>query len=189
MPVGSETLKFGIKQVDKSQVLALKIQRSCRFERYPLVKANDEGLYRHRNDPHHRNDLRHRNDTGSHYQNDPRNIGNGIKRTTKTGQQFSACFLSIYIAFFFLRCVIYLYRTLFCCKLFLFFSGGGGGGFNTRLYLFKRCNSLMSSISSNFFFLFFYFWKKTQGCVRYYGDDQTVCDLCQYMETHPDVME
>ena len=28
-----------------------------------------------------------------------------------------------------------------------------------------------------------------RGCVRYYCDDQTVCDLCQYMETHPDVME
>ena len=39
------------------------------------------------------------------------------------------------------------------------------------------------------FFTFFYFWKKTQGCVRYYGDDQTVCDLCQYMKTHPGVME
>ena len=64
-------------------------------------------LYRHRNDPHHRNDLRHRNDTGGHDRNDPRNIGNGIKRTTKTGQQFSACFLIIYIASF-LRCVIYL---------------------------------------------------------------------------------
>ena len=71
-------------------------------------------LYRHRNDPYHRNDLRHRNDpnhhrndTGGHHRNDPRNIGNGIKRTTKTGQQFSACFLFIYIASF-LRCVIYL---------------------------------------------------------------------------------
>ena len=49
----------------------------------------------------------HRNDTGGHHLNDPRNIGNGIKRTTKTGQQFSACFLFIYIASF-LRCVIYL---------------------------------------------------------------------------------
>ena len=47
----------------------------------------------------------HRND--NHHLNDPRNIGNGIKRTTKTGQQFSACFLFIYIASF-LRCVIYL---------------------------------------------------------------------------------
>ena len=28
-----------------------------------------------------------------------------------------------------------------------------------------------------------------RGCVRYYCDDQTVCDLCQYMETHPDVIE
>ena len=56
---------------------------------------------------HHRNDPHHRNDTGGHHLNDPRNIGNGIKRTTKTGQQFSACFLFIYIASF-LRCVIYL---------------------------------------------------------------------------------
>ena len=56
---------------------------------------------------HHRNDPHHQNDTGGHHQNDPRNIGNGIKRTTKTGQQFSACFLFIYIASF-LRCVIYL---------------------------------------------------------------------------------
>ena len=45
--------------------------------------------------------------TPNHHRNDPRNIGNGIKRTTKTGQQFSACFLFIYIASF-LRCVIYL---------------------------------------------------------------------------------
>ena len=49
----------------------------------------------------------HRNDTGGHHRNDPRNIGSGIKRTTKTGQQFSACFLFIYIASF-LRYVIYL---------------------------------------------------------------------------------
>jgi hypothetical protein len=27
------------------------------------------------------------------------------------------------------------------------------------------------------------------GCVRYYSDDQTVCDLCQYLETHPDAKE
>ena len=56
---------------------------------------------------HHRNDPHHRNDTGGHPRNDPRNIGNGIKRTTKTGQQFSAGFLFIYITSF-LRCVIYL---------------------------------------------------------------------------------
>ena len=49
----------------------------------------------------------HRNDTGGHYRNDPRNIRNGIKGTRKTGQQFSACFLFIYIASF-LRCAIYL---------------------------------------------------------------------------------
>ena len=47
---------------------------------------------------HHRNDPHHRNDTGGHHRNDPRNIGNGIKGTRKTGQQFSACFLFIYIA-------------------------------------------------------------------------------------------
>ena len=109
---------------------------------------------------HHRNDSHHRNDTGGHYRNDPRNIGNGIKRTPKTGQQLSACFLFIYIASF-SRCVIYLYRTLFCCNLFFFFfRGGGGGGFNTTLYLFKRCNSLMSSISSKFFYFFFIFGRK-----------------------------
>ena len=56
---------------------------------------------------HHRNDPHHRNDTGGHHRNDPRNIGNGVKRTTKTGQQFSACFLFIHIASF-LRCVVYL---------------------------------------------------------------------------------
>ena len=65
----------------------------------------------------------HRNDTGGHHRNDPRNIGNGIKRTTKTGQQFSACFLFVYIASF-LRCVTStFYYTLFCRKLF--FLGGG----------------------------------------------------------------
>ena len=56
---------------------------------------------------HHRNDPHHRNDTGGHHRNDPRNIRNGIKGTRKTGQQFSACFLFIYIASF-LRCAIYL---------------------------------------------------------------------------------
>ena len=61
---------------------------------------------------HHRNDPHHRNDTGGHHRNDPRNIGNGIKRTTKTGQQFRACFLFIYIASF-LRCVIYLFTALY----------------------------------------------------------------------------
>ena len=66
-----------------------------------VVKNCPKQLYCHRNDPH------HRNDTGDQHQNDPRNTGNGIKRTTKTGQQFSACFLFIYIASF-LRCVIYL---------------------------------------------------------------------------------
>ena len=49
----------------------------------------------------------HRNDTAGHHRNDPRNIRNGIKGTRKTGQQFSACFLFIYIASF-LRCAIYL---------------------------------------------------------------------------------
>ena len=49
----------------------------------------------------------HRNDTSGHHQNDPRNIGNGIKRTTKTRQQFSGCFLFIYFASF-LRCVFFL---------------------------------------------------------------------------------
>ena len=63
----------------------------------------------------------HRNDTGGHHRNDPRNIGNGIKRTTKTGQQFSACFLFIYIASF-LRCVIYL-LPLFILQYFFFFFG------------------------------------------------------------------
>ena len=59
---------------------------------------------------HHRNDPHHRNDTGGHHRNDPRNIGNGIKGTRKTGQQFSACFLFIYIASF-LRCAIYRFST------------------------------------------------------------------------------
>ena len=66
------------------------------------------------NDPPPRNDLppqnapnQHRNDTGGHHQNDPLYIGNGIKRTTKTRQQFSGCFLFIYIASF-LRCVFFL---------------------------------------------------------------------------------
>ena len=62
----------------------------------------------------------------------------------------------LFILHLFLRCVIYLYRTLFCCKLFCFFRRGGGGGFNTKLYLFKRCNSLMSSISSNCFYFFLF---------------------------------
>ena len=119
---------------------------------------SEESLCRHRNDPYHRNDLRHRNDphhrndTGGHHRNDPRNIGNEIKRTTKTGQQFRACFLFIYIASF-LRCVIYLFTALYFavnCLLVFFW-------FNTRQYLFKRCISLMSSISSNFFS---YFCKK-----------------------------
>ena len=32
---------------------------------------------------HHRNDPHHRNDTGGHCRNDPLNMRNGIKRTTK----------------------------------------------------------------------------------------------------------
>ena len=43
---------------------------------------------------HHRNDPLHRNDTGGNHRNDPWNIGNGIKRTTKTGQQ---CRLPLYL--------------------------------------------------------------------------------------------
>ena len=96
---------------------------------------------------HRRNDPRHQNDTGGHHRNDPRNIGNRIKRTTKTGHQFSACFLFIYIASF-LRCVTYLLPHFILQQIVVFFW------FNTRQYLFKRCNSLMSSISSNFFFIF-----------------------------------
>ena len=95
---------------------------------------------------HHRNDPHHRNDTGGHHRNDPRNIGNGIKGTRKTGKQFSAWFLFIYIASFY-GVQFTFYRTLFCSKLFFFW-------FNTRQYLFKRCNSLMSSISSNFLKIF-----------------------------------
>ena len=53
-----------------------------------VIKNCLKQLYRHRNNPH------HRNDTGGHHRNDPRKTGNGIKRTTKTGQQFSACFLA-----------------------------------------------------------------------------------------------
>ena len=66
-----------------------------------MISATEMTLNHPRNDPH------HQNDTGGHHRNDSRNIENGIKRTTKTGQQFSACFLFIYIASF-LRCVIYL---------------------------------------------------------------------------------
>ena len=58
-----------------------------------MISATEMTPNHHRNDPHHRNDSR--------------NTGNGIKRTTKTGQQFSACFLFIFIAYF-LLCVIYL---------------------------------------------------------------------------------
>ena len=81
---------------------------------------------------HHRNDPHHRNDTGGHHRNDPRNIGSGIKRTTKTGQQFSAvnCFVffffgltldnncskdAIHLCLLFLR-IFFLY---FCKKIFL----------------------------------------------------------------------
>ena len=52
----------------------------------------------------------HRNVTGGHHRHDPWSIGNKIKRATKNGQQFSACFLFIYIASF-LRCAIYLFIT------------------------------------------------------------------------------
>ena len=72
---------------------------------------------------HHRNDPHHRNDTGGHHLNDPRNIGNAIMRTTKTGQQFSACFLFIYIASFFTVCNLpftALYFAVNC--LFVFFG-------------------------------------------------------------------
>ena len=82
-----------------------KIMKACNAtEMIPtieMISATEMTPNHHRNDPH------HRNDTGSHHRNDPRNIGNGIKGTRKTGQQFSACFSFIYIASF-LRCAIYL---------------------------------------------------------------------------------
>ena len=53
-----------------------------------MISATEMTPNYHRNDPH------HRNDTAGHHRNEPRNIGNGIKRTRKTGQQFSACFLA-----------------------------------------------------------------------------------------------
>ena len=82
-----------------------------------MISATEMTLNHHRNDPH------HRNDTGGHHRNDPRNIGNGIKRNTKTGQQFSACFLFVYIASF-LRCVIYLLLHFILHEIV--FLGGGG---------------------------------------------------------------
>ena len=69
---------------------------------------------------HHRNDPHHRNDTGSHHRNDPRNIGNGIKGTRKTGQQFSACFLFIYIASFFTVCNLPFIALYFAVNGFFF---------------------------------------------------------------------
>ena len=61
--------------------------------------------------------------------------------------------LFIYLyCIFFTVCNLPFYSTLFCSKLFVCFFW-----FNTRQYLFKRCISLMSSISSNFFL---YFCKK-----------------------------
>ena len=53
------------------------------------------------------NPNQHQNNTSGHHQNDPLYIGNGIKRTTKTRQQFSGCFLFILIASF-LQCVFFL---------------------------------------------------------------------------------
>ena len=49
------------------------------------------------------------------------------------------------------------YSTLFCSKLFFFWFNTSSRAPDTRQYLFKRCNSLMYSISSNFFL---YFCKK-----------------------------
>ena len=44
------------------------------------------------------------------------------------------------------------------------------------------CGKKYKSVSSGIHVL-------ERECVRYYCDDQTVFDLCQYMETNPDVME
>ena len=46
----------------------------------------------------------------------------------------------------------------------------------------SECGKKYQSISSGIHVI-------ERGCVRYYCDDQTVCDLCQYKETHPDVIE
>ena len=89
---------------DFSHLLQLRAEPCTATEMIPtieMISATEMTPNHHRNDPH------HRNDTGGHHRNDPRNIGNGIKTTTKTGQQFSACFLLIHIASS-LRCVIYL---------------------------------------------------------------------------------
>ena len=87
----------------KLQKLLLTSELCCKHTRDPLCHFKMAPLheYRHRNDPH------HRNDTGRHCRKDPLNVRNGIKRTTKTGQQFSARFLFIYVTSF-LRCVIYI---------------------------------------------------------------------------------
>ena len=87
-----------LKQRIKNDITTKYVRACTATEMIPTIEMIPNY---HRNDPH------HRNDTGGHHRNDPRNIGNGIKGTRKTGQQFSACFLFIYIASF-LRCVIYL---------------------------------------------------------------------------------
>ena len=98
-------LKFQVLRVIQYQEFIVMYRSHCTAtEMIPTIEMISATVM---NPNHHRNDPHHRNDTGGHHRNDPRNIGNGIKRTTKTGQQFSACFLFIYIASF-LRCVIYL---------------------------------------------------------------------------------
>ena len=94
----------GESQFIRNQNMGLYSKHCTATEMIPtieMIPATEMTPNHHRNDPH------HRNDTGGHHRNDPRNIRNGIKGTRKTGQQFSACFLFIYIASF-LRCAIYL---------------------------------------------------------------------------------
>ena len=69
------------------------------FDHSTWLKHQGGGGYRHRNDPHHRNDLphrndpnQHRNDTGGHHQNDPRNIGNGIRGLQKLDNNLVGAF-------------------------------------------------------------------------------------------------
>ena len=77
-------------------------------------------------------------------------------------------------AFIYLYCIFFTvcnlpFTALYFSKLFFFW-------FNTRQYLFKRCNSLMSSISSIFFL---YFCKKIFLIKLCYSKISQILQLCR----------
>ena len=172
MPVGSETLKFGIKQVDKNQVLALKLSFRALFL--------GQGEWRRAVPPP-------KWSPPSKWSPPPKwpPITTEMIPTTELIPVVTTEIIPGIISGMELRGLQKLDNNL-VCVFYLFILHFGG---LTLDYSCSKDAIHLFLLFLRIFFSFFHFGKKRQGCVRYYGDDQTVCDLCQYMETLPDVMQ